>query len=175
MLVLAGCSPSTGTTTPSAEEQPVTAATYVTSPCPVPMVIGMPETDLGPDVICGTLTVPQNRAQADGRTIKLTVATLPAQSPDPGRAPMVYLNGGPGSTILPYGEALRSVGINRDRDVILVSQRGTLHADPELTCPEIDQRQHNRRGCRCWLRQRRRSASTQRGPVVTGWPARTST
>lgn len=137
-LVLAGCSPSTGTTTPSAEGQPVTAS-YVTSPCPVPMVVGMPEADLGPDVICGTLTVPQNRARADGRTIELTVATLPAQSPDPGRAPMVYLNGGPGSTILPYGEALRSLGINRDRDVILVSQRGTLHADPALTCPEIDQ------------------------------------
>lgn len=138
VLVLAGCSAATGTTPPSAEEQSVTAS-YATSPCPVPMVAGMPETDLGTDVVCGTLTVPENRARADGRTIKLTVATLPAQSPDHGRAPMVYLNGGPGSSILPLGERLRSLGINRDRDVILVSQRGTLHADPQLTCPEIDE------------------------------------
>ena len=32
-----------------------------------------------------------------------------------------------------------SWGINRDRDVIFVDQRGTLHADPLLSCPEIDQ------------------------------------
>jgi pimeloyl-ACP methyl ester carboxylesterase len=88
------------------------------------MVPGAPEFDLGPDVVCGALTVPENRATADGRTITLTVATLPAQSPDPSRAPMVYLNGGPGSSILPLGERLRKMGINRDRDVILVSQRG---------------------------------------------------
>lgn len=102
------------------------------------MVPGAPEFDLGSDVVCGTLTVPENRTRADGRMIKLTVATLPALSTDPGRAPMVYLNGGPGSTILPLGERLRELGINRDRDVILVSQRGTLHADPQLTCAEID-------------------------------------
>jgi pimeloyl-ACP methyl ester carboxylesterase len=29
-------------------------------------------------------------------------------------------------------------GINRDRDVVFVDQRGTLHADPFLSCPEID-------------------------------------
>jgi pimeloyl-ACP methyl ester carboxylesterase len=33
---------------------------------------------------------------------------------------------------------LRDKGINRDRDVIFVSQRGTLHADPLLTCAESD-------------------------------------
>jgi pimeloyl-ACP methyl ester carboxylesterase len=102
------------------------------------MVAGIPEVDLGPDVVCGSLTVPENRSSPTGRTITLTVATLKAQSPDPDRAPMVYLNGGPGSSILPLGERLRGMGINRDRDVILVSQRGTLHADPQLTCPEID-------------------------------------
>ena len=31
------------------------------------------------------------------------------------------------------------LGINHDRDVIFVDQRGTLHADPLLSCPEIDQ------------------------------------
>jgi pimeloyl-ACP methyl ester carboxylesterase len=29
-------------------------------------------------------------------------------------------------------------GINRDRDVVFVDQRGTLHSDPLLSCPEID-------------------------------------
>ena len=30
-------------------------------------------------------------------------------------------------------------GVNADRDVIFVDQRGTLHADPLLACPEVDQ------------------------------------
>lgn len=132
-VVLAGCAQ----TVPS-PERPTATATYATAPCPVPMIVGIPEVDLGPDRVCGSLTVPENRAKPDGRTITLTVATLPAQSPDPAREPMVYLNGGPGSSILPLGERLRDLGINKDRDVILVSQRGTLHADPQLTCPEID-------------------------------------
>lgn len=132
-VVLAGCAPAAPGT-----EKPTATATYATAPCPVPMIVGIPEADLGPDVVCGSLTVPENRAKADGRTITLTVATLKVQSPDPAREPMVYLNGGPGSTMLPLGEKLRGMGINRDGDVILVSQRGTLHADPQLTCPEID-------------------------------------
>lgn len=100
---------------------------------------GVPEADFGSDVVCGTLTVPENRSKADGRTITLTVARYPAQSADPDPEPMVYLHGGPGGTILPYGETLRKLGINRDRDVILVSERGTLLADPHLGCPEFDE------------------------------------
>ncbi len=132
-VVLAGCAAAA----PGPEKR-TTTATYATAPCPVPMIVGIPGVDLGPDVVCGSLTVPENRAKPDGRTITLTVATLKAQSPDPAREPMVYLNGGPGSTILPLGEKLRGMAINRDRDVILVSQRGTLLADPQLTCPESD-------------------------------------
>ena len=76
----------------------------------------------------------------DGRTIKIGVARAKAQSPDPGRDPLVYLTGGPGGTALGTAQALvqQEFGINRDRDVIFVDQRGTLHADPLLSCPEID-------------------------------------
>jgi pimeloyl-ACP methyl ester carboxylesterase len=38
----------------------------------------------------------------------------------------------------PSGSRHSWLGINRDRDVIFVDQRGTLHADPRLSCPEID-------------------------------------
>lgn len=139
MLVVAGCSQSQGTTQPPTAAAESVTASYEAAPCPSPMVPGVPEADYGPDVVCGILTVPENRSKADGRTIKLTVATFPAQSADPDPEPMVYLHGGPGGTILPYGEALRELGINRDRDVILVSERGTLHADPLLACPEFDE------------------------------------
>jgi pimeloyl-ACP methyl ester carboxylesterase len=115
------------------------AASFESAPCPSPVVAGLPEADLGPEFSCGYLTVPENRAHPGGRTIKIGVARAKAQSPDPGRDPLVYLTGGPGGTAIGTAQALvRQLGINRDRDVIFVDQRGTLHADPLLSCPEID-------------------------------------
>ena len=32
-----------------------------------------------------------------------------------------------------------AAGMNADRDVIFVNQRGTLHSDPHLSCPEMDE------------------------------------
>ncbi len=140
LVVAAGCSHSEGATQPAgAGEMADIDASYLSSPCPTLMLPGEREFRLGADVVCGTLTVPENRSQPNGRTITLAIATLPAQSPDPDPEPMVYVHGGPGGSILPFGEQLRELGINRDRDVILVSQRGTLHADPQLTCPEFDE------------------------------------
>ena len=115
------------------------AASFELTPCPSPVVAGIPELELGPEFSCGKLTVPENRAQPDGRTIKIGVARAKSQSPDPGRDPLIYLTGGPGGTAIASAAPLVQLGINRDRDVIFVDQRGTLHADPLLSCPEIDQ------------------------------------
>ncbi|MFG2981089.1 alpha/beta fold hydrolase [Streptomyces sp. NPDC048258] len=88
---------------------------------------------------CGTLTVPENRARPGGRTIKLGVAIVPAAAANPNPDPIVWLAGGPGDDAV--GAAKRAVdgGLNRDRDVILMSQRGTYSADPALTCRNIDE------------------------------------
>ncbi|MCX5610765.1 alpha/beta hydrolase [Streptomyces sp. NBC_00047] len=88
---------------------------------------------------CGTLTVPENRAKPSSRTIELGVAIVPAVADTPKPDPIVWLAGGPGDDAV--GEAKMAVdgGLNRDRDVILMSQRGTYSADPELLCPNIDE------------------------------------
>lgn len=88
---------------------------------------------------CGTLTVPENRAKPGGRTIGLGVAIVPAASATPKPDPIVWLAGGPGDDAV--GEAKMAIdgGLNRDRDVILMSQRGTYSADPELLCPNVDE------------------------------------
>lgn len=129
-IILAGCAQSAETARPS--------TAYESVRCPSPNIPGVPEMDLGADVVCGFLSVPENRANPDGRKIKIAVARLKAISPNSGRAPLVYLNGGPGSTGIGIAEELRENGINRDRDVILVGQRGTLHSEPLLTCGESD-------------------------------------
>jgi pimeloyl-ACP methyl ester carboxylesterase len=97
-------------------------------------------TTLPADARCGFLVVPENRAKPDGRTIRLTVGIVPAASPAPAPDPVVYLAGGPGGFPLGEAQPLIEAGFNRDRDLILMSQRGTLYAppDPAPTCPEVD-------------------------------------
>ncbi|AZM87991.1 alpha/beta fold hydrolase [Streptomyces sp. W1SF4] len=88
---------------------------------------------------CGTLTVPENRTEPDSRKITLGVAVVPAKAAEPRPDPVVWLAGGPGDDAV--GEARMAVdgGLNRDRDLILMSQRGTYSADPALTCRNIDE------------------------------------
>jgi pimeloyl-ACP methyl ester carboxylesterase len=91
---------------------------------------------------CGFLVVPENRAKPDGRTIRLTVGIVPAASRHPAPDPVMYLAGGPGGAPLATeAQALIAAGFNRDRKLIILSQRGTLYGppNPEPTCPEIDQ------------------------------------
>jgi pimeloyl-ACP methyl ester carboxylesterase len=132
-LLAAGC-----TEPPTPKPEPKTAA-FESAPCPVPNLRGVPSLDLGPEFSCGFLVVPENRARPDGRTIKIAVARARATSANPKPDPMLYLAGGPGGPGLPLGNTLVAAGINHDRDVIVIDQRGTLHAQPALTCPEIDE------------------------------------
>ena len=135
-LILTACDEPAGSQSTATR---TTAASFESAACPSPVVAGIPELELGPEFSCGYLTVPENRAQPDGRTIKIGVARAKSQSPDPGRDPLIYLTGGPGGTAIASAAPLVQLGINHDRDVIFVDQRGTLHADPLLSCPEIDQ------------------------------------
>ncbi|MDH6108310.1 pimeloyl-ACP methyl ester carboxylesterase [Kitasatospora sp. MAP12-15] len=110
------------------------SATFVPGPCPrTPEPIPALK-----DARCGTLTVPENRAKHSRRTITLGVAIVPALSPTPAPDPIVWFAGGPGDDAVGEAQLAIDGGLNRDRDVIFMSQRGTYSADPELTCPVID-------------------------------------
>jgi pimeloyl-ACP methyl ester carboxylesterase len=130
--VLAGCSSGSKSTT-STTTKSTTPARFEAGPCPAPE----PPVDALKTARCGVLVVPENRTKNNGRTIKLAVVTLPAASPNKKPDPIVYLEGGPGSNALGAIEFLEAGGINRDRDVIVVTQRGTPFADPVLECPEV--------------------------------------
>ncbi|WP_078913348.1 MULTISPECIES: alpha/beta fold hydrolase [unclassified Streptomyces] len=110
-------------------------ARFVPGPCPrTPEPIEALD-----EARCGTLTVPENRAEPSGRTIRLGVAIVPAATDKPKPDPIVWLAGGPGDDAV--GEAKMAIdgGLNRDRDVIFMSQRGTYSAVPNLLCPNIDE------------------------------------
>ncbi|MGW6907117.1 alpha/beta fold hydrolase [Streptomyces sp. NPDC054940] len=118
---------------PTSTSQTRPSSHFVPGPCPTRY-----EEELT-DVRCGYLVVPENRARPSSRTLRLAVARVPSASPKPHPDPIVFFAGGPGADALGDIPELTEAGLNRDRDLVVLSQRGTLSSQPTpLTCPEID-------------------------------------
>ncbi len=109
---------------------------YESGPCQFDPVMGWVE---GTNYECGVLTVPEQYEDPTGPTIRLDVVTIFSQAADKQPDPLVMLQGGPGgSTIYTYTQILpNSKTLPGNRDIILFDQRGTLYADPNLSCPEF--------------------------------------
>jgi hypothetical protein len=106
-------------------------ATYRSAPCPNPLVPGFPLV-LGSNFRCGYLTVPENRFRPRGRQVQVAVAIANAATAHPKADPLLWLEGGPGGTGLAVANRVVAQGINADREVVFVDQRGTLKAQPLL-------------------------------------------
>ena len=91
---------------------------------------------------CGTLSVPENPAQPEGRRIALRIARLDAGNPGAAPDPIFFIAGGPGQAAsdvaLPVSTALRQA--RKKRDIYLIDQRGTGGSNP-LTCLGPDGRE----------------------------------
>ncbi len=76
---------------------------------------------------CGELTVLENPADANGRRLRLRVARVPAINRRKHPDPLFVLAGGPGmaATTFYASVPLSFERIHRDRDIVLVDQRGT--------------------------------------------------
>jgi pimeloyl-ACP methyl ester carboxylesterase len=81
---------------------------------------------------CGTLVVPENRADSQSRLIALPVTRILARSSHP-LAPIFHLNGGPGETNMAFPQASR---LAADHDVVMVGYRG-VDGSSVLNCPEV--------------------------------------
>ena len=111
----------------SSETQP--APRFEPAPCPT-----LPGAEELAKASCGYLVVPENRSQPTGRTIRLLVAKYPASSPEKRPDPVVYLAGGPGDIVPLEVNGLIAADFIRDRDILAMSQRGTMFSEPALTC-----------------------------------------
>src|SRR5438045_6927595 len=92
-------------------------------PCPVPLN----------GAECGYLTVPANRAYPLGQKVRVSVAIFKSSSAHPAPDPVVYLNGGPGVAGLKFvGRFIPALlpDFLKDRDIILVEQRGSGFSVP---------------------------------------------
>ncbi|KOU42498.1 transporter [Streptomyces sp. WM6373] len=127
-----------GTASPdsrSADPGTAAPARFVPGPCPKPPE---PIEALG-DARCGYLEVPENRSRPGGRTIRLAVAVIAAIHPaKPPQDPVVFMAGGPGADTFDDIPFLVDSGLNKDRDLIIMAQRGNLYDRPNLACPEVD-------------------------------------
>ena len=124
-----------GFTAMPSESPPPSPAPYQplfeSGPCAFPIPVGYsPE--------CGYLLVPENRANAAGRVIRLHVAIFPNRA-GVDTEPVVHLAGGPGSSSLDVAGYMFGQGLDAvldQQDLILFDQRGTGYSQPRLDCPE---------------------------------------
>jgi pimeloyl-ACP methyl ester carboxylesterase len=86
---------------------------------------------------CGQLSVAENPAKPSGRQIRLAFARIAAISRQKQPDPLFVLAGGPGMAATTfYAMAAPVFGrIHRDRDIVLLDQRGTGKSNP-LNCPQ---------------------------------------
>ncbi|MDY0974877.1 alpha/beta hydrolase [Massilia sp. CFBP9012] len=91
-------------------------------------------------VECGTLEVPEDRANPAGRRITIHFARIKATAKPAAPDPLLVLAGGPGQAATDYGPLLASAfrEARKRRDILLVDQRGTGRSSP-LRCPMPEQ------------------------------------
>jgi pimeloyl-ACP methyl ester carboxylesterase len=141
-----------------AAERPATVPRFETAPCPklqgVEWLAG---------ASCGHLVVLEDRSRPSGRTIRLMVAKYPARSPAKQPDPIVYLHGGPGDIAPLEVNGLITADFIRDRDIFVVSERGTWFSEPALTCAASDDFARELLGLRFYSEATKRAhlASTQ--------------
>jgi len=84
------------------------------------------------ELLCGKLTVFENRETRTGRTIDLNIVVLPAFDQKNKAEPLFDLAGGPGASSTAAADFYAGPGksYRRRRDVVLVDQRGTGQSNP---------------------------------------------
>src|SRR6266511_2739786 len=85
---------------------------------------------------CGYLTVPEDRSQAQGRTLRLFVVKIPPPEERPRPDPVLILGDEVGA--LPDYGSHQAEAARLHRVVYLLDERGTGHSRPGLSCPEVD-------------------------------------
>ncbi len=112
---------------------------FISAACPFRVPDGLRE---GVNLHCGYLSVPADRSRSDGGTLQLAVAILHPEDGATESDPILYLEGGPGRSVLEFLYLTYSRNFKpllaSGRDVILFDQRGVGVSRPALDCPEQD-------------------------------------
>jgi pimeloyl-ACP methyl ester carboxylesterase len=99
------------------------------TPCPG----GQPEHRL----LCGRLSVPEDRSHSEGRRIELNVTVVPASVTPRQSDPVFLFTGGPGEPATRAAPIWAGLPFERNRDMVFVDQRGT-GGSVSLYCEDLD-------------------------------------
>ena len=90
-------------------------------------MLALPGTNFTASARCGSLDVPENPADPDGRKITLNVAIAPASGATTEPDPVFFFAGGPGQAATETWVIIRSQlrQIRKTRDIVMIDQRGT--------------------------------------------------
>ena len=90
--------------------------------------------------LCGEVLVYEDRAANSGRQIALNVMVIPATISEPLPDPIFFLAGGPGQSAVSTGPYVfrQLTKLRRDRDIVLVDQRGTGGSNSMACDAEFD-------------------------------------
>lgn len=85
---------------------------------------------------CAVLEVPLDPEAPEGEQFELFVARIPAQNAKPQPDPLVLIAGGPGQSTVDFYMLMRGAfgPVRRERDIILVDQRGTGRSATGFQC-----------------------------------------
>ena len=94
----------------------------------------------GVEMECGVLEVPANREDAGAGAVRLHFGVVHTPAEAPADDPIVFLSGGPGQGALefvPLAYAQLYEPLVKNRDLVIVDQRGTGLSEPSLKCDEF--------------------------------------
>ncbi len=147
-LLLAACDSPAPTPTPTPASTPTSTSEPTPTPTPEPTeAFAERACPFSNDhdtpfraMTCGYLTVPADYDNPEAGMFELAVALLPAAGDRTDAAPIVFLDGGPGSKTLEAmavsaGALLES--LPEDRDIVVLDQRGAGYSRPSLDCPGL--------------------------------------
>lgn len=98
-------------------------------------MLTLPGTNFTASARCGTLDVPENPADPDGRMINLNIAVAPATGSSVDPDPVFFFAGGPGQAATETWVMIRPQmrQIRKTRDIVMIDQRGTGKSN-KLAC-----------------------------------------
>ena len=90
--------------------------------------------------LCGSISVYENRQTQSGRKIDLNIMLIPATTAVVKPDPIFFLAGGPGQSAVQTGPYLfsRLGRLRRERDIVLVDQRGTGQSNSLACLPDTE-------------------------------------
>jgi len=87
---------------------------------------------------CGYLVVPENRNKQASKLIKLPFIVVESKNPNKKKDPVLFTGGGPGTSSLDWALNVTKSAMIKERDCIVMEQRGTRWARPYIRNFELD-------------------------------------